>query len=195
MNKLGVWATFAACALFAACEHGQPAPREMPPMGARPTAVEPAPVPAGEPATTESAESGATAGTPTGTEARPTTSPMRHRGDGPIPVAPTDAGTPLPNTTQPAPATGAVNPGPSAMLDNTQRNLHSDDDLHLLPPAQRMPVTTNAPAQPMPALPNVDTEPASVKPDAGIQWDAGAPLPPIPDGGPLPQTRDASVPL
>ncbi len=56
-------------------------------------------------------------------------------------------------------------------------------------------IVTASPAQPMPAPMHVDPEPMSVKPDAGIQWDAGAPLPPIPDGGPLPQTRDASVPL
>lgn len=61
-------------------------------------------------------------------------------------------------------------------------------------PARQMPVT-DVPAQRMPAGLHVDDEPMSVKPDAGIQWDGGAPLPPIPDGGPLPQTRDASVPL
>lgn len=91
MKSLVVWATFAATVLFAACEHGGPAPREMPRMAPRPMHVEPMPVP----------------------------------------------------VTQP---------------DN-------------------------------------GAEPMSVKPDAGIQWDGGAPLPPIPDGGPLPQTRDASVPL
>ena len=57
-------------------------------------------------------------------------------------------------------------------------------------------IVTASPSQPMPAGQHVDqAEPMSVKPDAGIQWDGGAPLPPIPDGGPIPQTRDASVPL
>jgi hypothetical protein len=101
---------------------------------------------------------------------------------------------PLPSTMELSP-TGTAHPGLSAIAE-TERKLHSDDDLHLLPPAQRMPIT-DVPAQPMPAGPDVEPVPSSVKPDAGgtIQWDAGAPLPPIPDGGPLPQTRDASVPL
>ena len=90
MKKL-VWASFAATVLLAACEHGSPAPREMPRMGSRPMRVEPMPVP----------------------------------------------------LTQP---------------DN-------------------------------------GADPMSVKPDAGINWDSAVPLPPVPDGGPLPQTRDASVPL
>ncbi|MBV8758011.1 MAG: hypothetical protein JO257_12065 [Deltaproteobacteria bacterium] len=54
-------------------------------------------------------------------------------------------------------------------------------------------IVTASPAKP--AAYESPAEPMSVKPDAGIQWDAGAPLPPIPDGGPIPQTRDASVPL
>ena len=143
-------------------------------MGSRPTQVEPAPLPS--------------SGDPTASEARPAP------GANPAIPVPTDAGTPLPSTTQPTPG-GTVNPGPSAMLD-TRRNLASDDDLHLLPPAQRMP-STNVPAQPLPtgpALPG-QTEPSSVKPDGGILYDAGAPLPPVPDGGPLPGTHDASVPL
>ncbi len=37
--------------------------------------------------------------------------------------------------------------------------------------------------------------PASVKPDGGILYDAGAPLPPVPDGGPLPGVRDAGQPM
>ena len=61
-------------------------------------------------------------------------------------------------------------------------------------PARQMPVTS-APAQPMPAGLHVDDEPMSVKPDAGILWDSATPLPPVPDGGPLPQTRDASLPM
>jgi hypothetical protein len=38
-------------------------------------------------------------------------------------------------------------------------------------------------------------QPSSVKPDAGILYDAGAPLPPVPDGGPLPGVRDAGQPM
>ena len=38
-------------------------------------------------------------------------------------------------------------------------------------------------------------QPASVKPDAGILYDAGAPLPPVPDAGPLPNQPDARVPM
>jgi hypothetical protein len=38
-------------------------------------------------------------------------------------------------------------------------------------------------------------QPASVKPDGGILYDAGAPLPPVPDAGPLPQVRDAGQPM
>ncbi len=36
--------------------------------------------------------------------------------------------------------------------------------------------------------------PASIKPDAGILYDAGTPLPPVPDAGPLP-IRDAGHPM
>jgi len=36
--------------------------------------------------------------------------------------------------------------------------------------------------------------PASIKPDAGILYDAGTPLPPVPDAGPLP-IRDAGQPM
>jgi hypothetical protein len=164
MKKLIATAVLAASGLFAACEHGAPQPG--------PREVRAAPMGAAEP-------------TPVATSPEP----MRTV----TPVVPGDAGTPLPNTTPPT-TTGAINAGPSAMLE-TQRNLHSDDDLHLLPPAQRMPIT-NIPAQPMPAGPMPSQpEPSSVKPDGGILFDGGAPLPPIPDGGPLPQTRDASVPL
>jgi len=192
MSKLFVLATFAASVLFAACEHGapQPGPREMPAMGAAPTQV--------EPGTTMPSN-----GDPTASEARPAPeanpdqarpgSVQTRSHEAPL-IPPNDAGTPLPGTTQPSP-TGTVNPGPSAMID-TRRNLHSDDDLGLLPPAQRMPVT-NIPAQPMPTGPGEPgpTEPSSVKPDGGILYDGGAPLPPVPDGGPLPGTHDASVPL
>lgn len=180
MKKLIVLATFAASALIAACEHGapQPGPREVTSMSSQPTPVESAPAPAGTP-------NAATNGDPTSSEARPSSE------------VPTDAGVPLPGKT-PTPV-GNVNPGPSAMNDkmfDTQRNLHSDDDLHLLPPAQRMPIS-NVPAQPMPVGPGItsEQEPSSVKPDGGILYDGGAPLPPVPDGGPLPGTRDASVPL
>lgn len=159
-------------------------------MGSPPAQVEP-----GTPLPTN--------GDPTASEARPAPeanpdqarpgSMQTRRHEAPL-IPPADAGTPLPGTTMPAP-TGTVNPGPSAMIE-TRRNLASDDDLHLLPPAQRMPVTT-VPAQPMPTGPTEpgQTEPSSVKPDGGILYDAGAPLPPVPDGGPLPGTRDASVPL
>ena len=37
--------------------------------------------------------------------------------------------------------------------------------------------------------------PMSVKPDGGILYDGGAPLPPIPDGGSPPQMRDAGQPM
>jgi len=38
-------------------------------------------------------------------------------------------------------------------------------------------------------------QPSSVKPDGGILYDAGAPLPPVPDGGRLPGVRDAGEPM
>ena len=38
-------------------------------------------------------------------------------------------------------------------------------------------------------------QPTSVKPDAGILYDAGAPLPPVPDAPPLPNVRDAGQPM
>jgi hypothetical protein len=197
MSKLSVLATFAASVLFAACEHGapQPGPREMQPMSSPPTQVEPGtPMPSnGDPTASEARPApGANPALPS-SQARP--GGVQTRGhDGPIAIPPADAGTPLPGTALPSP-TGAINPGPSAMLE-TRRDLHSDDDLRLLPPAQQMPVT-NIPAQPMPAGPGTpgESEPSSVKPDGGILFDGGAPLPPIPDGGPLPQTRDASIPL
>ena len=168
MSKLIVLATFAASVLFAACEHGAPQP------GARATA----------PSRVEPAATPSTTGDPTASEERPA----------PIAVPPPDAGTPLPGTALPSPR-GTANPGPSSMLD-TRRNLASDDDLRLLPPAQHMPVT-NIPAQPMPSDPGTpgESEPSSVKPDGGILYDGGAPLPPVPDGGPLPGTHDARVPL
>lgn len=194
MSKLKVVATLAASALFAACEHGapQPGPREMPPMGSPPSQVEPtAPLPSnGDPTASEARPApGANPALPS-SQARPGS--VQTRGpEAPLAV-PTDAGTPLPSTAQPSPA-GAINPGPAAMID-TRRNLHSDDDQGLLPPAQHTPVTT-IPAEPMPAGTPGEAEPSSVKPDGGLLFDGGVPLPPVPDGGPLPQTRDASIPL
>lgn len=179
MKKLILLASLAASGMFAACQHEaptpQPAPRELPPMGPAPTPVEPSPVPTQVP-----------------------TTPHMH-GDEVQPVAPGDAGTPLPGTEQPTPA-GGVNPGPSALLESpsdTRRQLHSDDDLILTAAdrAQPMPAPTGGAAQPMPSDPGSgSSEPSSVKPDGGILYDAGAPLPPVPDAGPLPKL-DAGQPM
>jgi hypothetical protein len=40
-----------------------------------------------------------------------------------------------------------------------------------------------------------EEEPSSIKPDAGILYDAGAPLPPVPDAPPLPTPNDAGKPM
>jgi hypothetical protein len=191
MKKLILLASLAASGMFAACQHEaptpSPAPRELPGMGSKPTPIEPTPVPTQLP-----------------------TKPHSHEGGEIHPVAPTDAGTPL-GTEQPSP-TGTVNPGPSAANvpssgvetalfetpDTTRRNLHSDDNVILTPSqrAQRMPAPTTGAAQPMPSEPGAGSEiPSSVKPDGGILYDGGAPLPPVPDGGPLPQVRDAGQPM
>jgi hypothetical protein len=55
-----------------------------------------------------------------------------------------------------------------------------------------MPAPATGAAQPMPAEPGSgEEEPSSIKPDAGILYDAGAPLPPVPDAPPLPTPNDA----
>src|SRR3569623_853636 len=68
-------------------------------------------------------------------------------------------------------------PAPREMQRMAHRPLH----------VEQVPVPLTPPAN--------GAAPMTITPDAGIQWDGGAPLPPRPDGGPLPQTRDASVPL
>jgi hypothetical protein len=191
MTKLILLASLAASGMFAACRHEaptpQPAPRELPGLGPKPTPVEPTPVPTQLPTTPHTQEGGET-----------------HS------IAPTDAGTPLPGSEQPSP-TGSVNPGPSASNatgagptalletpDTTRRQLHSDDDLILSPSdrAERMPAPSTGAAQPMPSEPGSgEEEPSSIKPDAGILYDAGAPLPPVPDAPPLPTPNDAGKPM
>jgi hypothetical protein len=182
MKKFILLASLVASGMFAACQHEaptpQPAPRELPGMGGKPTPVEPTtPIPTQLP-----------------------TKPRVNEGGETHAVVPTDAGTPLPGTAQPTP-NGTVNPGPSALLespDTTRRQLHSDDDLILTPSdhAQRMPAPATGAAQPMPSEPGNGSEtPSSVKPDGGILYDAGAPLPPVPDAGPLPNVRDAGQPM
>jgi hypothetical protein len=94
MKKLVLLASLVASGMFAACQHEaptpSPAPRELPGLGSKPTPIEPTPVPTQLP-----------------------TKSNTHEGGEIHPVIPTDAGTPLPGTEQPAP-TGTVNPGPSA---------------------------------------------------------------------------------
>jgi hypothetical protein len=186
MKKFVLLASLVASGMFAACQHDaptpSPAPRELPGLGPKPTPVEPTPVP----------------------------TPLPHTPEGQTPIVPVDAGTPLPGTAQPTP-TGTVNPGPSASNapstgdtalfetpQATRRQLHSDDDLILSPSdrAQRMPAPSTGAAQPMPADPGSgEEEPSSIKPDGGILYDAGAPLPPIPDAPPLPTPNDAGKPM
>lgn len=188
MKKFILLASLAASGMFAACQHEaptspQPAPRELPPMGPKPTPIEPTPVPTQLP-----------------------TAPHTHEGGDTHAIVPTDAGTPQPGAEQPA-SSGTVTPGPSATgpsalletPDSTRRQLHSDDDLILSPSdrAERMPAPSTGAAQPMPADPGSDGSetPSSVKPDGGILYDAGAPLPPVPDAGPLPSPSDAGKPM
>jgi len=88
---------------------------------------------------------------------------------------------PRPRRVDPAPiplGVPSANPGASAsaMLDERQRMRREDRD---------------------PAIGDGDevAQPSSVKPDGGILYDAGTPLPPVPDGGPLPGVRDAGQPM
>jgi len=182
MKKLILLASLAASGMFAACRHEaptpQPAPKELPGIGGKQTPVEPTtPIPTQLP-----------------------TRPHAHEGGETHAVVPSDAGTPLPGSEQPTPV-GAVNPGPSAMLEppeTTRRQLHSDNDLILTPSdrAERMPAPATGAAQPMPSEPGGGSEvPSSVKPDGGILYDGGAPLPPVPDAGPLPGSRDGGQPM
>jgi hypothetical protein len=191
MKRFVLLASLTASGMFAACQHEaptpQPAPRELPGLGPKPTPIEPTPVPTQLP-----------------------TKPHTHEGGETHPIAPADAGTPLPGSEQPSPA-GTVNPGPSASNttgpgpsailetpETTRRQLLSDDNLILSPSdrAERMPAPSTGPAQPMPAEPGSgEEEPSSIKPDAGILYDAGAPLPPVPDAPPLPGSRDGGQPM
>ena len=86
---------------------------------------------------------------------------------------------PRPRRVDPAPiplGVPSANPGASAMLADRQRMRREDRD---------------------PAIGDGDevAQPSSVKPDGGILYDAGTPLPPVPDGGPLPGVRDAGQPM
>jgi hypothetical protein len=104
-------------------------------------------------------------GVPSTSEQRPAPAPTLRR---------VDAGLPVPSTTSRQPP-ATTTPGPAAFND---RPLHMRED-----------------RDDMIGEDDETPRPASIKPDAGILYDAGAPLPPIPDAGPLPNVRDAGQPM
>ena len=93
----------------------------------------------------------------------------------PVPVPP--IGVPSSSEPHSAPAVtiDAGVPGPTAMVEPPQR-MREDSD----------------------SIIGEDDEtprPASIKPDGGILYDGGAPLPPVPDAGPMPGPHDARQPM